>query len=44
MEPSRETLLSLHRCVVRVRVFEEEAGRLFESGRIPCGIHVYAGE
>jgi pyruvate dehydrogenase E1 component alpha subunit len=29
---------------VRVRVFEEEAGRLFESGRIPCGIHVYAGE
>jgi acetoin:2,6-dichlorophenolindophenol oxidoreductase subunit alpha len=44
MEPSRETLLNLHRCMVRIRVFEEEAGRQFERGRIPCTVHLYAGQ
>ncbi len=44
MEPSSETLLDLHRRMVRIRHFEDEAGRLMENGRIPGAVHLYAGQ
>ena len=40
-EPSAEALKDLHRRMVRIRLFEEEAGRLFEKARIPGFIHLY---
>jgi pyruvate dehydrogenase E1 component alpha subunit len=44
MEPSHEAMLDLHRRMVRIRVFEEEAGRLMEAGKIPGALHLYVGE
>ena len=44
MELSRETLLDMHRRMVRIRVFEEEAGKLMESGKVPGALHLYVGE
>ncbi|MCL6643813.1 MAG: thiamine pyrophosphate-dependent dehydrogenase E1 component subunit alpha [Dehalococcoidia bacterium] len=44
MTPSPETLLDLHRRMLRIRLFEEEAGRLSEAGRIPGALHLYVGE
>jgi len=44
MEPTREALLDLHRRMVRIRVFEEEAGKLMEAGKIPGALHLYVGE
>ena len=43
-EPSAEALKDLHRRMVRIRLFEEEAGRLFEKARIPGFIHLYVGQ
>jgi len=42
--PSNETLLDIHRRMVRIRVFEEEAGKLMESGKVPGALHLYVGE
>lgn len=42
--PNAAVLRGLHKTMVRIRVFEEEAGRLMENGRIPGGIHVYVGQ
>lgn len=42
--PSQETLLDIHRRMVRIRVFEEEAGKLMESGKVPGALHLYVGE
>jgi acetoin:2,6-dichlorophenolindophenol oxidoreductase subunit alpha len=44
VEISRETLLDMHRRMVRIRVFEEEAGKLMESGKVPGALHLYVGE
>ncbi len=44
MDINRETLLDIHRRMVRIRVFEEEAGKLMESGKIPGALHLYVGE
>ena len=44
MEPNREVLLDLYRRMVRIRVFEEEAGKLMESGKIPGALHLYVGQ
>jgi pyruvate dehydrogenase E1 component alpha subunit len=44
MEISRESLLDIHRRMVRIRTFEEEAGKLMESGKIPGALHLYVGE
>ncbi|MEP7214955.1 MAG: thiamine pyrophosphate-dependent dehydrogenase E1 component subunit alpha [Anaerolineaceae bacterium] len=44
MSLSRETLLDIHRRMVRIRVFEEEAGKLMESGKVPGALHLYVGE
>jgi pyruvate dehydrogenase E1 component alpha subunit len=42
LEP--EVLLDLHRRMVRIRLFEEEAGKLMESGRMPGFLHLYVGQ
>lgn len=44
MELSRETLIDIHRRMVRIRHFEEEAGKLMESGKVPGALHLYVGE
>ncbi|WP_204282688.1 thiamine pyrophosphate-dependent dehydrogenase E1 component subunit alpha [Goekera deserti] len=38
------SLLDLHRRMVRIRVFETEAGRLMESGDLPGFLHLYVGQ
>jgi pyruvate dehydrogenase E1 component alpha subunit len=43
-QPSDEVLRDLHRRMVRIRIFEEEAGKLMESGRVPGALHLYVGE
>ncbi len=43
MDPSPETLLDLHRRMVRIRHFEEAAGRLAEQNRLPGFLHLYGG-
>ena len=42
--PSHEVLQDIHRRMVRIRLFEEAAGRLFEAGRMPGFIHLYVGQ
>ncbi len=44
MSPPTETVRDLHERMVRIRLFEEAAGRLFESNRIPGFIHLYVGQ
>lgn len=44
MELTRDKLLDLHHRMVRIRVFEEEAGKLMEAGKIPGALHLYVGE
>jgi acetoin:2,6-dichlorophenolindophenol oxidoreductase subunit alpha len=39
-----EVLLDLHRRMVRIRHFEEAAGRLAEAGKLPGFLHLYVGE
>jgi TPP-dependent pyruvate/acetoin dehydrogenase alpha subunit len=39
-----EELLDLHRRMVRIRVFETEAGRLMEAGLLPGFLHLYVGQ
>lgn len=39
-----DVLLDIHRRMVRIRTFEEEAGKLMESGKIPGALHLYVGE
>lgn len=37
-------LLDLHRRMVRIRIFEETAGKLMEDGKIPGALHLYVGQ
>lgn len=41
---TNETLLDLHRRMVRIRLFEETAGKLMEDGKIPGALHLYVGQ
>ena len=41
---SSETLIDMHRRMVRIRLFEESAGKLMEDGKIPGALHLYVGE
>ncbi|HEX7034168.1 MAG TPA: thiamine pyrophosphate-dependent dehydrogenase E1 component subunit alpha [Pseudomonadales bacterium] len=41
---SDQTLLDLHRRMVRIRIFEETAGKLMEDGKIPGALHLYVGQ
>lgn len=43
-EPSKTVLRDLHRRMVRIRVFEEEAGRLTEASKVPGFLHLYVGQ
>ena len=43
-EASDATLRDMHRRMVRIRVFETEAGRMAEAGKIPGALHLYVGE
>lgn len=42
--PSADVLRDLHLRMVRIRVFETEAGRLMESGEMPGFLHLYVGQ
>ena len=44
MQPDDDTLRDIHRRMVRIRVFETEAGKLAEAGRIPGALHLYVGQ
>ncbi len=44
MEITNEVLLDLHRRMLRIRLFEEEAGKLMEASKIPGALHLYVGE
>ena len=42
LEP--QIITDLHERMVRIRCFEEAAGRLFEANKIPGFVHLYAGQ
>lgn len=37
-------LLDIHERMVRIRIFEEEAGKLMENGKVPGALHLYVGQ
>ena len=41
---TRDVVLDLHRRMVRIRQFEESAGKLVESGDMPGFLHLYVGQ
>jgi acetoin:2,6-dichlorophenolindophenol oxidoreductase subunit alpha len=43
-QPSDEVLRDIHLRMVRIRIFEEEAGKLMENGKIPGALHLYVGQ
>jgi TPP-dependent pyruvate/acetoin dehydrogenase alpha subunit len=43
-QPTKKTLQDLHLKMVRIRRFEEEAGRLMEEAKIPGALHLYVGQ
>ena len=43
-QPSDDVLRDIHRRMVRIRIFEQEAGKLMEAGKIPGALHLYVGE
>jgi pyruvate dehydrogenase E1 component alpha subunit len=44
MDPTPAVLADLHRRMVRIRLFEEAAGRLAEAAKLPGFLHLYVGE
>ena len=44
MHLSNDVQMDLHRRMVRIRLFEEAAGKLAESARLPGFLHLYVGE
>ncbi|MEY2996020.1 MAG: acetoin dehydrogenase alpha subunit [Actinomycetota bacterium] len=44
MRISPEVQFDLHRRMVRIRLFEEAAGRLAEAAKLPGFLHLYVGE
>jgi TPP-dependent pyruvate/acetoin dehydrogenase alpha subunit len=41
---SNQVLTDLHLRMLRIRRFEEEAGKLMEDGKIPGALHLYVGQ
>ncbi len=41
---SNKTLIDMHRRMVRIRLFEEAAGKLMEDGKVPGALHLYVGQ
>jgi pyruvate dehydrogenase E1 component alpha subunit len=44
MELTHDLQMDLHRRMVRIRLFEEAAGRLAEAAKLPGFLHLYVGE
>ncbi|HWC68480.1 MAG TPA: thiamine pyrophosphate-dependent dehydrogenase E1 component subunit alpha [Acidimicrobiales bacterium] len=44
MDLTRDQQLAMHRSMVRIRLFEETAGKLMETGRMPGFLHLYVGQ
>ncbi len=44
MEITNDVLKDLHYRMIRIRFFEEAAGKLFENSEMPGFIHLYVGE
>jgi pyruvate dehydrogenase E1 component alpha subunit len=44
MELTREQRLAMHSSMVRIRLFEEAAGTLMETGKMPGFLHLYVGQ
>ncbi|MGI9603680.1 MAG: thiamine pyrophosphate-dependent dehydrogenase E1 component subunit alpha [Acidimicrobiales bacterium] len=44
MDLSTDTLKDLHRRMIRIRLFEEAAGRLAEANKLPGFLHLYVGQ
>jgi acetoin:2,6-dichlorophenolindophenol oxidoreductase subunit alpha len=44
MEPTPEVLFDMHRRMVRIRLFEETAGKLAEAAKLPGFLHLYVGQ
>jgi len=44
LSATRDVVLDLHRRMVRIRRFEESAGKLVESGDMPGFLHLYVGQ
>jgi acetoin:2,6-dichlorophenolindophenol oxidoreductase subunit alpha len=44
LDVDADTVLDLHRRMVRIRLFEEHAGKLAESGTMPGFLHLYVGQ
>jgi acetoin:2,6-dichlorophenolindophenol oxidoreductase subunit alpha len=44
MEIAPQVLMDLHRRMVRIRLFEEAAGKLAEQARLPGFLHLYVGQ
>jgi TPP-dependent pyruvate/acetoin dehydrogenase alpha subunit len=42
--PSADVIRDLHLRMVRIRIFETEAGRLMEGGEMPGFLHLYVGQ
>jgi pyruvate dehydrogenase E1 component alpha subunit len=42
--PSDDVLRDIHERMVRIRIFEEEAGKLMENGKVPGALHLYVGQ
>lgn len=43
-EITNELLMDMHHRMVRIRRFEEEAGKLMENGKVPGALHLYVGQ
>ena len=43
-EITNDVLLDMHRRMVRIRIFEETAGKMMENGKIPGALHLYVGQ
>ncbi len=44
MELSTAALMDMHRRMVRIRLFEEAAGKLAEAAKLPGFLHLYVGQ
>lgn len=44
MDLTRDQHLAIHRSMVRIRLFEEAAGKLMETGKMPGFLHLYVGQ
>ena len=44
MDLTHDQQLAMHRSMVRIRLFEETAGKLMETGKMPGFLHLYVGQ